>query len=374
MRGIPIRIHPFFWLVAALIGWMGAQSFAGMLIWMVVIVVSVLVHELGHAITAKLFGLNPQIQLIALGGVTSYEIKDVKFSKQFLITLNGPLFGLLLFGIATGLLYLQLFTHPLIIYTISVFQMINLFWTIVNLIPVLPLDGGQLLRIALEGIFGVRGFKMALFIGMLIALAISMFFLLMGRFLIGAIFFLFAFQSFDAFRKSKHLSKEDRVQDHAQKLQEGEKAYLSGNAAQAEEIFKSVREKTHHGLVYAAATHYLAVIEYEKGQKDEAYELLLSVKEDLAEEALCLLHKLAFEHQNYSLVTELSTQCFQTAPSEDVALTNAKAFALQSQAKPAGGWLQTALKMGKQNLDTILKDGAFEQVKNDPNFLHFFKK
>ncbi|EKE08125.1 MAG: metallopeptidase, M50 family, partial [uncultured bacterium] len=76
-------------------------------------------------------------------------------------------------------------------------QVANLFWSIINLLPVLPLDGGQLLRIVLEACFGVKGFKAALLVGALLAIAISLYFFLVGAYLVGAFFFLFAYQSFD---------------------------------------------------------------------------------------------------------------------------------------------------------------------------------
>jgi hypothetical protein len=69
---IPLAIHPFFWVFAALIGWMNSQTILGTLIWVGIIVVSVVVHEFGHAITAVLFKQKARIQLIALGGVTPF--------------------------------------------------------------------------------------------------------------------------------------------------------------------------------------------------------------------------------------------------------------------------------------------------------------
>ena len=63
-----------------------------------------------------------------------------------------------------------------------------------NVIDVMPLDGGQLLRIILEAIFGAKGFRYSLIIGMAIAGGGSVFFFLYHQYLIGALFFLFAFQ------------------------------------------------------------------------------------------------------------------------------------------------------------------------------------
>ena len=67
-----------------------------------------------------------------------------------------------------------------------------------------------------------------------------------------------------------------------------------------------------------------------------------------------VLHELAAEQKNYPLVVELATVCYQIAPNQKVALRNARAFAYLKQAKPAGGWLQTAWQYGGLNLNSIL--------------------
>ena len=164
---ISISIHPFFWLFAALIGWMNSQSFFGTLIWIGIIFISVLFHEFGHALSAVFFRQTARIQLVALGGVTTFNGPKLKFWQQFLIVLNGPLAGLLLFFLASLALQLPL---PLrFSELIAAIRIVNLFWSFANLLPVLPLDGGQLLRITLEGFFGVKGYKASLIIGIVFA-------------------------------------------------------------------------------------------------------------------------------------------------------------------------------------------------------------
>ncbi len=371
---IPIAIHPFFWVFAAIIGWLMTQSLVGMFIWIGIILISVLVHEMGHATLAIIFKQHPRIELVALGGLTSYEGKNLKFSQQFIIVLFGPLFGFLLAGVATLLLWMNIFHAPIAFGIIKSIQIVNIFWSIINLVPVLPLDGGQLLRIALESKWGVKGFKASLFIGMLISAILALFFFAMQYFLAGALFFLFAFQSFDMFRKSKNLSSSDRSEKNAEKLKKAEMTLQAGNKAEAKMIFEEIRNETKEGILFVAATHYLALIDFEMGEKHEAYNLLLSVKDKLAEDAVCLLHKLAFDEEDYEIVTELSASCFKLAPSKDVALRNARAFAFLNKAKPAGGWLQTAKELGRLNIDLILQEKFFDKVKDDPTFQHFIKK
>src|SRR3990167_2498318 len=151
-RKIPISIKPFFWIFAVLIGFLMSGTLLGTIIWVVIIFVSVLVHELGHATVALAFNQNPKIELIAMGGLTSYQGKKIRYYQQFLIVLSGPLFGIGLFGLASFILWLKIFTNPTVVASIKIFQYVNIFWSLVNLLPVIPLDGGQLMRIALEGI------------------------------------------------------------------------------------------------------------------------------------------------------------------------------------------------------------------------------
>src|SRR3990172_11407041 len=104
---VTISISPIFWIFAALLGYFMSKSVLGTFIWVIVIFVSVLFHEFGHAILAILFKQTPRIQLIALGGVTSYPGKNLKYYQQFLIVLFGPLFGFILFIVASLSVLLQ---------------------------------------------------------------------------------------------------------------------------------------------------------------------------------------------------------------------------------------------------------------------------
>ena len=168
---IPIKIAPFYWVSSLLIAYINTQGspnfWLGMLAWMVVIFVSILVHELGHALVAKSFGQNPSIRLVAFGGLTIPGPKKIKKWQEFLVILCGPLFGFALFLIAWWVKSLQLFTEPgFMPYMISIFVWVNLFWTLVNLIPIIPLDGGQLMRVVFQGISRKHGEKIALVISM----------------------------------------------------------------------------------------------------------------------------------------------------------------------------------------------------------------
>lgn len=293
---IPITIHPFFWLTALIIGFFNSGgNLTGMVMWLGVIFVSVLVHEFGHATTAFLFGLNPSIELVALGGMTVYPSGKLSLWKQFFIVLNGPIFGFLLFGIAWGLLKLQI--SPTLHQLFTLFFWVNLVWTALNLVPVMPLDGGQLLRIAFEGLFGTKGLKYSLIIGIVVAILLSILFFFLQSFLIGALFFLFAFQSFDLYRQARRMSSEDRSDYFQKAFEEAEEDLQAGNKEKALSEFERIRSETHEGVIRRLATEYLAFLKYEKGESEQAYQLLQSIRADLSGEALCLLHKAALRRK-----------------------------------------------------------------------------
>lgn len=369
---IPVIIHPFFWIFAAILGWLASGTLMGMLIWVGIIFFSVLFHEYGHALTAVMFKQEARIQLIALGGVTSFDGPKLKFWQQFIITFNGPLFGFFIFLAATGLLQLDL--NPVAYRILKATQVANLFWTVVNLLPVLPLDGGQLLRIVLEASFGVKGFKAALLIGAIIAISISMYFFMIQAYLIGAFFFLFAFQSFDSWRRSRKATRDDREDGNKELMNQAEMALQQGNKEEAKRIFQEVREKASGGMLALAATQYLAFLLYKEGKRKESYDLLLPIKDELSDDLLAVLHELASQEKNYPLVIEISQTAYQTAPSQKMALNNARAFAHESEAKHAGGWLQTAWQFGGLDLNVILEEKEFKDLKDNPEFKEFIRE
>ena len=69
LLGIPIRIHWMFWLMALFLGY-NSRGPKELLVWVAALLVSILVHELGHAAVMRLYGLQPSITLYGMGGLT----------------------------------------------------------------------------------------------------------------------------------------------------------------------------------------------------------------------------------------------------------------------------------------------------------------
>ncbi|MEI6242407.1 MAG: site-2 protease family protein [Chlamydiota bacterium] len=369
---IPIRIQPAFWILAFWIAYVNSSSLAAGIIWVFVVIFSVLVHELGHASLAILFHQHPRIELVVTGGLTSYEGRNLKIWQRFLIVLHGPLFGFALYFLASGVLALHIFSQPMVLYFFYILKRVNLVWSFLNLVPVYPLDGGQLLRMALERFFAERGLKLSFLIGMTFSILAGLFFIVNQGFIIGALFFLFGYQSYEMWRDSRFISSSDRKESYGKKLEEGERLLEQGRVEDAKSVFSFLRSVTRKGIVFGRATHHLASLAFQEGDISLAYQLLRPIENQLSGESLCLLHEVAFLSLDYPLVVKLSSLCYQSHATPDVALRNAKAFAFLGKGHLSGGWLAAAVGKGKLNLEEILSDRVFDNVRQDVKFMSFF--
>jgi Zn-dependent protease len=153
--GVNVEIQMGFWITAALLGWPDTGMPDRMIVvWIGVVLVSVLVHELGHAFAVMRHRIEPEITLHWMGGTTAWQpILPLRRRDHVFVSAAGPLAGFALFGVlwlvgfvAPGL-YAALPT-PLYVAVVYL-QRVNLAWSIFNLIPVLPLDGGHILEHAL---------------------------------------------------------------------------------------------------------------------------------------------------------------------------------------------------------------------------------
>jgi stage IV sporulation protein FB len=162
--GIPVRVHPLFWLVTVLLGLRSASP-QELLLWVVAVFFSILVHELGHALAVRACGWEPTVVLYSFGGLAIYRPTYDDPKKQIFISLAGPGAGFCFGGIIVLLLMasdtpvsfalggnlgirwnltevpnenLRILLHHLIY--------VNLFWGLLNLLPIYPLDGGHVAR------------------------------------------------------------------------------------------------------------------------------------------------------------------------------------------------------------------------------------
>lgn len=373
---IPIRIFPFFWVLILLIGWLNSASLSGQVItpllgtmvWAVVIFFSVLIHEYGHALTALLFGQKAEINLVGLGGVTKRDGPKLVRWKEFLIVMNGPLAGILLFFLSYNIMEHQDGSKAVVFYALQVAVQVNLIWTLLNLLPILPLDGGQLMRILLEGAFGLLGLKIAFLSSIVLATVAGIVFFLIHQVFMGALFLMLAFESYRGWEGVRTLTAHDEDSELQELIKTGVEDLKGGRKQEAFDKFSHVRDKVSKGGLYITATQYGARILAERGDYKLAYLWLYPLKNRLSRDYLLLLQHVAYRLQEWEDAVAVGELLCREGPSADSALLNALSYAIMGKAVPAVGWLRSALELGIPDVNQVIAKREFDMIRNSPPF------
>ncbi len=156
IAGIPVRLHSSFVILGAgLVLWQvlsaGLQAAAVGVVMAVLLFGSVLLHELGHALTARFFGIGTRdITLYPFGGIAALRGEPRSALAELLIAVAGPAVNVL---IALAALPFA-FGGGVVATTVVV---LNVGMAVFNLLPAYPMDGGRVLRAVLaprHGYFG----------------------------------------------------------------------------------------------------------------------------------------------------------------------------------------------------------------------------
>tara|TARA_R110002051_G_scaffold232905_1_gene294572 strand:- start:4753 stop:5856 length:1104 start_codon:yes stop_codon:yes gene_type:complete len=161
--GIKVFIHWTFWII---IGWifmmhfqMGhgwAEGIQGAL-FILVLFACVVLHEFGHALTAKKYGIPTRdITLYPIGGVASLDKMPDKPAQELAVALAGPAVNFVI----AGVLYIFLYVNDQLLPISEIDHMTggnfwfnimaaNVILAVFNLIPAFPMDGGRVLRAVL---------------------------------------------------------------------------------------------------------------------------------------------------------------------------------------------------------------------------------
>jgi len=236
--GIPVTVEPWFWLMAFLLGGGlnkidSRDGIVLLAVWGVIVFVSVLVHELGHAIIGRKYGGGAaHIRLWGLGGL-AYN-KGGRFTQKgrALMIAAGPGFGFILLGIGAiiaialfgpkvaldllkvstiGLLgivedvspeFMGFFgdaANKMKFYIFFYLFQVNFFWGLLNLLPVSPLDGGQLFDTFSKS--PKRTHLVGMITGAAMAVGGAAFF---GSFFMAIMFGFLAFQNYQAYEQARY--------------------------------------------------------------------------------------------------------------------------------------------------------------------------
>jgi stage IV sporulation protein FB len=172
MLGVDVRVHPWFWLMSALMGWSWFhRGVLYLILWIGCVFVSVLIHEFGHIFMGRVFGAQGHVVLYSLGGLAVGSNQLYRHWQRILVSLAGPAAGFLFFGLVWLCWNSFAPAHPTFnaLVTYRFLKWINLGWGFVNLLPIWPLDGGQVSRDLLDWWLPRRGVRIALTISIVTA-------------------------------------------------------------------------------------------------------------------------------------------------------------------------------------------------------------
>jgi Zn-dependent protease len=255
LLGIPVRVHPFFWLVIAMLGWQ-SENIPLVLLWVACVFVSILVHEYGHALMARAHGASPSIVLHAFGGLCIYQPDRERPRQRLAVLLCGPgagfafcLLVMLAFSAAFGLTpdehisFVQYLVgiepdgraflggfrklgfgptaqgafdpHALNarFETYWFLIQINIMWGLINLLPVWPLDGGQVTQTVLSQVNPYNGRRWSHIVSLLVAALCAIFIYSRTQSLFNTLFFAYFavinYQMLDSIQRAQSLGVYD---------------------------------------------------------------------------------------------------------------------------------------------------------------------
>ena len=222
--GFPIEVHATFLIILIFIVDSGLSGLA-IALWTIAIFISVLLHELGHAVTVRWFGGTVEgIRIYALGGVTIWTERESPIGgwRRFLVAASGSGVGLAL-GLALYWLVdlgalgtsgqalirapwtVELFTadrqQEYLIFFVGAFIWVSVVWGLVNWLPIGGLDGSKMLRVVMVKILGPKGDLNSRIIGVMVAFAAAYWLYQRGSLVGPVILIMFALSDLAAYQR-----------------------------------------------------------------------------------------------------------------------------------------------------------------------------
>lgn len=249
--GFPVRVHPFFWLAAVVLGASGAtgnDAVIQLMIWILVLFVSILVHELGHAFAMRFYGQPARIVLYMMGGLAIPD-RDSPWSmgsspwqpmsqfgnsgrgssnrtahaplSRIVIAFAGPAAGFCLAAVVIGVgmlmqwgafefrfqnlpyffVWIANVPNAYLNSAIAIALYINIFWGLVNLLPIFPLDGGQISRELFQQSDPWNGVLKSLWLSVVAAAVVAVWGLSQQSMFLAIMFGMLAFSSYTAIQQ-----------------------------------------------------------------------------------------------------------------------------------------------------------------------------
>lgn len=196
--GIDVQIHATFWLILVFVAWSHwsqGQTLGGVIegvVFVLAIFLCVVLHEFGHALTARRFGIRTRdITLLPIGGLARLERMPDEPIQELWVALAGPAVNVVIAVLLLGWLFVTSALEPLGDLTLTSgpflerLMITNIFLVVFNMIPAFPMDGGRVLRalLALRMEYG-RATRIAAYLGQAVALLFGLLGLFSNPFLV----------------------------------------------------------------------------------------------------------------------------------------------------------------------------------------------
>jgi stage IV sporulation protein FB len=166
---VPVRVDPWFWLVGLFSSGANTRPLL-VLLWLGVVFVSILVHEFGHVLAFRRYQVPSHVVLYGFGGLAIPTYRGrLDPRAAMVVSFAGPLAGFILAAVLvlglrlSGITTVFFFGFPDLVdwrfsempnekvgFLLDQLLFVNIMWGLVNLLPIYPLDGGQIARSAFE--------------------------------------------------------------------------------------------------------------------------------------------------------------------------------------------------------------------------------
>jgi stage IV sporulation protein FB len=193
VAGTDIKLHLTFLAFVAWVGWgaysaQGPAAAASILLFIAAVFVCILLHEFGHILTARRFGVRtPDVILLPIGGVARLERMPTVPRQELLIALGGPAVTLAIVAVLYAVLRARGDAASVLTWTmqdlsVAGVMQLNLWLLAFNMIPAFPMDGGRVLRALLAMRLGLeRATRIAAGVGQVLAVAMGTYAVFGGR-------------------------------------------------------------------------------------------------------------------------------------------------------------------------------------------------
>lgn len=391
LASIPVAVEPWFLVVPALLG-LALGDLSLVLAWVVVVFVSVLVHELGHAVAFARYGLEPRVRIHALGGVTM-AAGDLGWSQRVFTSFAGPAAGFVLGAIAAVPWVFDAvpssgFGRQVMLLALWV----NLGWGMANLLPALPLDGGHILEAVLQHRYGDAGWRAARGVTAAVAAVAAVVAFAYGFVIAAALVAMFGFQAFSEMRQSPTSS-------HGEALERAARHVIDGDSHAALETLDSLSTDLPDGLAGDAGWIEAAALSHvddpDRARRsllsallvrpavparlanaiqpdDESVEWVLiqlsAAPPDVAHAAYASLQRLLHRNGRFRLSVEAGRRAWELRPSPEVAWELACSFSRSGFTEVACEWLDAAVAGGLDDPGRLGSDLDLEPLRGMTDF------